>query len=315
MQANFGRTTKNVFLSLPCTIFSMVTNTLINFDSPYENKVLITGIVRNIASTFDKDFIRLTNAFSNFAAVKWFLVESDSTDQSLAKLESYSENHPNFEWCSLGKLDKPDLSRTERLAIARNRYVKEVKKKKYSDISIVVVADFNSLSNLIDEKAILSCWNRKAWSSCTANQDGRYYDIWALRHPLWSPSDCWKHLEFLKKYSRFPEAALYVAVNSKMIRIPRTEDWIEVDSAFGGLALYDSKVFNYASYSGLDQIGNETCEHVHFNGIIRQNGGSIFINPRMINTNRTDHSSRASVRHSVYRFLQYPKKLLKNVKA
>ena len=291
----------------------MVRNALINFDSPYDNKVLITGIVRNIASTFDKDFLRLSRAFSNFASVKWFLVESDSTDESIAKLKAYSERHPNFEWCSLGNLDKSDLLRTERLAIARNRYVKEVKKKKYSDVSIVAVADFNALSNLINEKAILSCWNRQGWTGCTANQDGRYYDIWALRHPLWSPSDCWKQLEFLKKYSRFPEAALYVAVNSKMIIIPQTEDWIEVDSAFGGLALYDSNVFKSARYSGLDEIGNETCEHVHFNRIIRQNGGSIFINPRMINTTKTDHSSRAHLLHSVYRIAQYPKKILKKV--
>jgi glycosyltransferase involved in cell wall biosynthesis len=293
----------------------MVKNTLISFDRPYENQVLITGIVRNIASTFDKDFFRLSHAFSSFASVKWFLVESDSTDESIEILETFSERHPNFEWCSLGKLDKSDLLRTERLAIARNRYVREVKKKEYSDVSVIAVADFNSLSNLIDEKAILSCWNRKGWAACTANQNGRYYDIWALRHPLWSPSDCWKQLEFLKKYSRFPEAALYVAVNSKMITIPQTEDWIEVDSAFGGLALYDSKFFKFSHYSGLDKLGNETCEHVHFNQIIRENGGSIFINPRMINTTKTDHSSRASFPHSLYRILKYPIKLLKKVKS
>jgi len=291
----------------------MARNTFIDFDRPYENEILITGIVRNIARTFDKDFLRLSRAFSNFASVKWFLVESDSTDESIGKLKTYSEKHPNFEWCSLGNLDKSDLLRTERLAIARNRYVTEVKKKKYSDVSIVAVADFNALSNLIDEKAILSCWDRQGWTGCTANQDGRYYDIWALRHPLWSPSDCWKQLEFLKKYSRFPEAALYVAVNSKMIKIPQTENWIEVDSAFGGLALYDSKVFKFASYSGLDEIGNETCEHVQFNRTIRQNHGLIFINPRMINTKKTDHSSRATVLHSFYRMMQYPKKLLKKV--
>jgi hypothetical protein len=284
----------------------MVRKESINFESPYKNKVLITGIVRNIASTFDEDYSRMSRAFSGFASVKWFLVESDSTDASISKLQSFSAKNPNFDWCSLGKLDRPDLTRAERLAIARNRYVREVKKKKYSDVSVVAVADFNSLSNLINEDAILSCWNQQGWSGCTANQDGRYYDIWALRHPLWSPSDCWKQLEFLKKYSQFPEAALYVAVNSKMIKIPQTDAWIE--------ALYDSEVFKFANYSGLDESGTETCEHVHFNRIIRRNEGAIYINPRLVNTTKTDHSSRASFTQSLYRVVKYPKKLLKKVK-
>ena len=286
----------------------------INFASPYRNNVLITGIVRNIASTFEEDYSRMSRAFSGFASVKWFLVESDSTDASISKLQSFSEKNSNFDWCSLGKLDRPDLTRTERLAIARNRYVREIKKKKYSEVSIVAVADFNSLSNLINGDAILSCWNQQGWSGCTANQDGPYYDIWALRHPLWSPSDCWKQLEFLKRYSRFPEAALYVAVNSKMITIPQTDSWIEVESAFGGLALYDSEVFKFGNYSGLDESGNEICEHVHFNQIIRRNGGGIYINPRLVNTTKTDHSSRASFTQSLYRIVKYPKKLLKKVK-
>jgi glycosyltransferase involved in cell wall biosynthesis len=292
----------------------MVRKKSINFASPYRNNVLITGIVRNIASTFEEDYSRMSRAFSGFASVKWFLVESDSTDASISKLQSFSEKNPNFDWCSLGKLDRPDLTRTERLAIARNRYVREIKGKKYSEVSIVAVADFNSLSNLINKDAILSCWNQQGWSGCTANQDGPYYDIWALRHPLWSPSDCWKQLEFLKRYSRFPEAALYVAVNSKMIRIPQTDTWIEVESAFGGLALYDSEVFKFANYSGLDESGNETCEHVHFNRIIGRNGGAIYINPRLVNTTKTDHSSRSSFIQSLYRIVKYPKKLLNKVK-
>jgi hypothetical protein len=292
----------------------MVRKKSINFESPYENNILITGIVRNIASTFDEDYSRMSSTFSGFASLNWFLVESDSTDESIAKLQSYSEKNPHFEWCSLGKLDKPDLTRTERLAIARNRYVREIKKKKYSEISIVAVADFNSLSNLINEDAILSCWIQQDWSACTANQDGPYYDIWALRHPLWSPADCWKQLEFLKRYSRFPEAALYVAVNSKMITIPQSDPWIAVESAFGGLALYDSEVFKFANYSGLDENGYETCEHVHFNRIIRRIGGTIYINPRLVNTTKTDHSSRANLFHSMYRIAKYPKKLLKKVK-
>ena len=118
---------------------------MINFDSPRENNILITGIVRNIASTFDGDYSRMSRAFSGFKSLKWFLVESDSTDASISKLQSFSERDPNFNWCSLEKIDRPNLMRAERLAIARNRYIKEIRKKKYSEGSVVAVADFNSL--------------------------------------------------------------------------------------------------------------------------------------------------------------------------
>ena len=74
------------------------------------------------------------------------MVESDSTDASISKLQPFSDRDPNFNWCSLEKIDRPDLMRAERLAIARNRYIKEIRKKKYSDVSVVAVADFNSLS-------------------------------------------------------------------------------------------------------------------------------------------------------------------------
>jgi hypothetical protein len=98
-----------------------------------------------------------------------------------------------------------------------------------------------------------------------------------------------------------------------MIRIPQTVDWIEVESAFGGLALYDSAVFKFTNYSGIDELGNEICEHVHFNRVIRQHGGLIYINPKLVNTTETDHSSRAHFIQLIYRMVKYPKKLLKKV--
>ena len=46
------------------------------------------------------------------------------------------------------------------------------------------------------------------------------------------------------------ETALRIAIYSKMVRIPRDREWIEVDSAFGGLAIYRKAVLTGASYRG-----------------------------------------------------------------
>lgn len=291
----------------------MTLHSNIDFNGPEFNDVVVVGIVRNISTTFEDDFSRFNQALSVFKSVKWFLVESDSEDDSIGILEDIAKSDSNFDWCSLGKLDYSDVSRAERLALARNRYVEELRNKKYKESNIVIVADFNGLSNLITSDAVSSCWTQNAWTACTANQSGRYYDIWALRHKFWSPNDCWKQHAFISQYARIPELTLYSAVNSRMIHIPADSQWIEVDSAFGGFAIYDATVFRFAEYSGVNVDGDETCEHVHFNNLLRKKGGKIYINPMLINAKSTDHSMNASFTRSMLRIFNYPIKLLKKV--
>ena len=75
-----------------------------------------------------------------------------------------------------------------------------------------------------------------------------------------------------------------------MIHIPLNSKWIQVDSAFGGLAVYRrSEIYN-AEYTGIDHNNSEVCEHVAFHKTIRDNNGLIFINPMLINTTYTEHS-------------------------
>jgi hypothetical protein len=70
-----------------------------------------------------------------------------------------------------------------------------------------------------------------------------------------------------------------------MITIPEDSDWIEVDSAFGGFAIYRrSSLADTAAYEGVE------CEHVTFHDHIRRNGGRIFINPKLINGVESGHS-------------------------
>lgn len=286
----------------------------INFKNPFDNEIVITGIVRDVAKTLREDYIRLNRAFKNFKSVKWFLVESDSKDDSLQVLRTISSIDFNFSWQTLGILENDMISRAKRLAVARNYYVDKLQKQEFSSANAIVVADFNGLSNLISEKAILSCWEKTNWGAATANQLGPYYDIWALRHPLWSPNDCWKVYEFFRKYSKFPEYALFSSVNSKMIKIPPGSDWIEVQSAFGGFAIYDANFFRQSKYSSQDLNGIETCEHVSFNQRLIELGAKIFINPNLINTRYTDHSSNTRFYKSLGRIIRYSTKLVMKIK-
>jgi hypothetical protein len=82
----------------------------------------------------------------------------------------------------------------------------------------------------------------------------------------------------------------FVAVYSRMIEIPEEGEWIEVDSAFGALAIYKTSAIKGLRYVGTDAHDQEMCEHVNFHKLIKDRGGRIFINPKLINAELTDHS-------------------------
>jgi hypothetical protein len=246
--------------------------------------------------------------------VQVFVVESDSTDSSVETLESLKATDKHFNFESLGALEQSIPGRTERLAFARNKYLEAFEvRDEYQDIDILVVADFNNLNKKLNRISVESVFSEDYWSVRTANQAGPYYDIWALRHPIWSPNDCWEAHEFLRKYKKFPELALYASVNSRMIRIPENSNPIVVQSAFGGFGIYKRAAVLGKRYSGLDsKSGRAICEHVPFHKSITEENFVIEIYPKLVNMQKTDHSYRFGFIRSIFRVAVYlPKYLIK----
>jgi hypothetical protein len=255
--------------------------------------ILVVGLVRDCAHKVKNDVNKIRKSLNLFRDIYWLLIESDSSDQSIEILGELSVKIKNFRFISLGSLKINLHRKTERLAFCRNAYLKEIYENSiYNTIDYVVVADFDGLNSHITENAILSCFERDDWDVCTANQNGPYYDLWALRHEDWCPNDCWSQFGFLNNYCKDQEEILFASIFSKMIRIPTKSDWIEVDSAFGGLAIYKIDAMKKGRYQGLNEKGNEICEHVLFHKDLKQNKCRIFINPRMINAGYTEHSEK-----------------------
>ena len=46
-----------------------------------DSTILIVGIVRDVEKTIMKDYLRMSESFSNFRHGEWFLFESDSQDR------------------------------------------------------------------------------------------------------------------------------------------------------------------------------------------------------------------------------------------
>ena len=181
--------------------------------------------------------------------------------------------------------------RTKRIAYCRNKYMEEFDNDpEYQNSDYTIIADFDGVNTCITDKSINSCWVREDWDVATANQWGPYYDIFALRHPLWSPNNCWASQVFLGNAGMTEADSKFVAVYSRMMNIPEANEWIEVDSAFGALAIYKTSAIKGLRYVGSDAQGQEVCEHVNFHKLIKDRGGRIFINPQLINAELTDHS-------------------------
>jgi hypothetical protein len=254
--------------------------------------VLVVGLVRNCGHSVAVEVAAISTALRFVQHLSWLIVESDSSDNTLDVLQGLQARTQNFRFLSLGALGQHLPQRTARLAQCRNRYLLELRQNPlYAEIDHVVVADLDGVNRDLTETAIRSCWTRVDWDVCTANQRDAYYDIWALRHPLWSPNDCWRHYADLIARGLKPEYAHLVAVSSRMIAIAEDTDWIEVDSAFGGLAIYRRAILQDFTYSGLDASGGEICDHPTLHQQIRAAGGRIFINPRLINGGLNEHTA------------------------
>lgn len=227
----------------------------------------------------------LENAFDDFGSVSFFLVESDSSDNSLDVLNRLAQVKENFSFVSMGSLKKHHPKRTDRIAVCRNRCLEELDNNPiYKGIDLIVVADFDGVNTLLNKEAVRSCWEITDWDVCTANQKGTYYDVWALRHNLLCPNDWNEVYRFLTSSLKMGSIeAKKKTMEARLISIPKDSDPIEVESAFGGLAIYKRKSIEGKRYSGLTETGEEICEHVPLHQQMRNSGSNIYINPKMVN--------------------------------
>lgn len=287
---------------IPCCADSTPRDGRVARRDPGRSAILVAGLVRDCASQIASEVHKLAGALRGFRHVSWLLVESDSSDGTVASLRALEGRIEHFRFLSLGRLADSIPLRTQRLATCRNAYLHEIRSNpRYGAIDFVLIADLDGTNRLLTEGAIASCWRRDHWDVCTANQSGPYYDIWALRHSAWSPNDCWAQYRFLVAHGVSSEKALAVAVHSRMIRLQPDDEWIEVDSAFGGLAIYRRHALSSGEYSNLGSDGCQTCEHVALHAHIRANGLRIFVNPALINTDYTEHTTALFLRNKVVR--------------
>ena len=200
-------------------------------------KVLVVGLARNVAVDFKNNFDVLSCALSVFDNVNYYVVESDSSDNTLEIFHSIRLKSPNFDFVSLGDLSDQLPNRLDRIVRCRNAYLDYFFKRR-DQFDYLIVADLDGVNEGLSASALSSVWSQGVeWDGVFANQSSFYYDVWALRHDAWCPGDCWQNYRFLKGIGHSEERAVWEAVFSKMIHLTKHFPWISVRSAFGGLGI------------------------------------------------------------------------------
>ncbi len=264
-------------------------------------RVLIVGTVSNVSDKLHADFTRVRNAFSDDFEVFTYLVESDSSDQTLAALHDLSISNKNFHFISFGDLKDSIPDRVERIRYCRNQYVKYIRDNfELHKWDFIVVADLDGMNGALKVEAVRSCFTSLDWDCCLSNQTGGYYDIFALRESDWQPGNYFEQVEFARAKIRKFESSKSIffdrfrswlledsikrkAIYAKMKRIPKGSSWVAVDSGFGGLAIYRPHVFLNFDYSKLN-FQSRDSEHVDLHFRMREDGNKIFINPDFVNS-------------------------------
>jgi len=247
-----------------------------------DNSILVVGVVRDCEKYLVDDLNSIRNSLVNFKKIEFLIIESDSQDGTVDLLFELSSKI-ELKHYSLGSLSIEQKIRTKRIEIARNYYLDIIRGLSvYPDF--VLIADLDGMNTDVSIEGIESCWNlEQDWDACFAIQDGPYYDIWALRHPLWSPSDCWLQANYLKQLGMNKSAADYIAVHSKRLNLRSYKEPIQVLSAFGGLGIYKYECLLVGQYEGISPTNFPVCEHEKFHESLINESKNLFINPFMIN--------------------------------
>lgn len=239
--------------------------------------VIFGGTIRNVEKYIKNGLSDIDLCGQKFNDYALILYENDSSDNTRSILQDLKKDNYYY----IFEDNVKEKLRTKRLENGRNKVLdkmREINQNEYYDYFIILdMDDVNSSGIFVD--SIETCFEHENWDVLTANQTGKYYDLWALRKKHDMEYDCWEKVS----QNRNNPFAKSIYVDSKYKNYPQTTELLEVDSAFGGAAIYKiQSIPEHCRYVGQHANGNEKCEHVEFNQCIKKNGGTIFINTRFI---------------------------------
>ncbi|MEE4014178.1 hypothetical protein V1T76_19085 [Roseibium sp. FZY0029] len=263
--------------------------------------ICIVGTVRNGGEGFKRTLSRLLRLDASSGVSQVIITTNDNQDETDQLLEEAANQSDVFQIVRLDGLVNAYKNRVERIAVARNFALEKIVLSE-STSEYTIVMDLDGVNDEFDIVKVRKIIDKSSlhWDAVTANQAEAYYDLYALRHPTWCPDDCWRELRNAKRRRFFKKKNIRLLrdeyIHNRQFKIPEDHSWIEVESAFGGLAMYKTASLKGCWYSPRDSLGNLTCEHVVLHKQMIEKGGKIFIAPDLINKAPSEHLGPASGR-------------------
>ena len=236
------------------------------------SSAVFCSLARDVAGNLPYFMARVEKLADSFDDFHIVIFENDSQDDTLSLLKQWSNHRSQVHIISEG-LDHPRLSdmsseRTKNMAYYRNKYLTYIRENGIIDeVDYVFVADSDLLGGWSYEGIFHSLGWPEVWSVMASNGilyreiGGKlqriFYDWWALR----------------RLGSEKPGKA--VDVNLSIYN--RGEPPFQVNSAFGGLAIYKA-----ASLRNDLQYLDSDCDHPTLHHQMRKRGHKIYLNPNQI---------------------------------
>ncbi len=241
-------------------------------------KLVICGLTKDDEPILPLTIARIEKTGGFFHDYRVIVYENDSQDYTLDLLKKWEKVNPRVKILteSISGTELMQLSRTEKLAYFRNRYLQLVKESdEYADYDFVLVVDMD-LKGGWSNDGIATSFARLDWEIVAANSIGyhylrkTYYDMFALLPKTILKTDL--------VYKIFGEGW----------QLHRGDPLIRIQSGFGGLALYRKEAIIAREYSGIIN-GARVCEHVSLNG---DNSLRCFLNPSQITITGTQEKKQ-----------------------
>ena len=152
--------------------------------------ILIVGTARNVSGKIVSQITKIQEIIPSDFNIEFFIVESDSSDDTVAKLDYLSQRLSNFRYETLGSIADRLPNRIERIRFCRNRYVDFIRQETEDHWDYVIVMDMDGINNKITNSGLISCFNQEqVWDACFPVQKHGYYDLLALRANNWNMSN------------------------------------------------------------------------------------------------------------------------------
>lgn len=239
-----------------------------------QSKVVFCGLARNIGHVLPLTLQRIDQTGKFFGDWSFVCVENDSTDNTKDILRAVQESDPLRAVCDMRDLGRPHLrgwepERVQRYAEYRNRY-REIARERWPDADWVIPIDLDAWGGWSIRGVLngIGWMNRIERAGCMASTSlfqhpqllldnevsWAHYDQWAFRWHGWT-----KRLEPWFVFWRPPPGAPPLQLNS----------------AFGGLAIYRAKALYEHEYASDDG----DIEHAGLHRRMIAGGWGVFLNP------------------------------------